>query len=203
MWLQSGVWYYFARSSKWKHQNARKELESHRKSNRIHHTVVVFLLLLMSISKHFCFKLYEFSQPGFCPAGSSSKISMDPIGYLYVPNSCLTKSKPIRFYFFFISRKIVHLKNFLMSNPLEECKLHIALHGCVQQRKKIGNIFAANTGYNQVADLNDFVILYPQAIDNGSLNNRESSTFRVLSLSSFKMKIFSKIFKIFSENSLL
>ena len=54
----------------------------------------------------------------------------------------------------------------------KECKLHVALHGCVQQREKIGNIYAANSGYNQVADLNDLVVLYPQAKSSTTQMNR-------------------------------
>lgn len=87
--------------------------------------------------------LTEFSQTSFFPSGSSSKISMDNSGYLYVPTSCLTK----------------------------KCKLHVALHGCVQQKEKIGNIYAVNAGYNQVADLNDIVVIYPQAKASSAQSN--------------------------------
>lgn len=85
----------------------------------------------------FYLKLIEFEQSEFFPAGSlSSTVSLDTTGYVYVPRQCET----------------------------QECDLHVALHGCLQGKYKIGNIFAANTGYNQVADLNNFIILYPQAI---------------------------------------
>lgn len=38
------------------------------------------------------------------------------------------------------------------------CKLHIALHGCGMA----GRDFPTYAGYNQVADLNDIIIVYPQ-----------------------------------------
>jgi hypothetical protein len=61
---------------------------------------------------------------------------MDSIGFVYVPRNCENGAL---------------------------CKLHIALHGCLQGRYKIGTVFAENTGFNQVADANDIIILYPQA----------------------------------------
>lgn len=48
-------------------------------------------------------------------------------------------------------------------NLNKECKLHVLFHGCLQAKYLIGDIFAKNTGYNQMADLNNFIILYPQA----------------------------------------
>ena len=76
---------------------------------------------------------------------------------------------------------------------ISECKLHVALHGCVQQKEKIGNIYAANSGYNQVADLNDIVIIYPQAKASSAQSNRKSltlySTPSILSLN-FDPKLF-------------
>lgn len=78
----------------------------------------------------------RFDQTEFFPAGSASSILMDNFAYLYVPTNCLT----------------------------QKCKLHIALHGCLQGAYKIGTVYVDNAGYNQVADLNNFVILYPQAI---------------------------------------
>ena len=47
--------------------------------------------------------------------------------------------------------------------PILECKLHVVFHSCNQQADKIDDIFVYNSGYNQVADLNDIIILYPQA----------------------------------------
>ena len=43
------------------------------------------------------------------------------------------------------------------------CKLHVYLHGCQQGKYNIGTTFIDNSGFNQVADANDIIILYPQA----------------------------------------
>jgi fibronectin type 3 domain-containing protein len=49
------------------------------------------------------------------------------------------------------------------------CKLHVALHGCLQSYSNIQMQFVNNTGYNKWADTNNIVVLYPQAIpDNTS-----------------------------------
>lgn len=37
------------------------------------------------------------------------------------------------------------------------CRLHVAFHGCLQSAKEF-----ANTGYNQIADTNNLIVLYPQ-----------------------------------------
>lgn len=44
-----------------------------------------------------------------------------------------------------------------------ECRLHIALHGCLQNASRIGDHFYRGAGYNEWADTNRLVILYPQA----------------------------------------
>ncbi|KAL4805106.1 Alpha/Beta hydrolase protein [Aspergillus unguis] len=47
------------------------------------------------------------------------------------------------------------------------CRLHVVLHGCTQTYDIIGDKFVNNTGYNQWADTNDIVLLYPQTtVDN-------------------------------------
>ncbi|WP_146074225.1 poly(3-hydroxybutyrate) depolymerase [Pokkaliibacter plantistimulans] len=61
--------------------------------------------------------------------------SMSDNAYLYVPKSCEQGG----------------------------CRLHIALHGCEQGYKVIGDQYYSTTGYNEMADTNKLVILYPQA----------------------------------------
>jgi len=46
------------------------------------------------------------------------------------------------------------------------CNVHIAFHGCHQTVDEIGNIFYMNAGYNEWAESNQFIILYPQAVAN-------------------------------------
>ncbi|HEY6528297.1 MAG TPA: hypothetical protein VIZ65_06355 [Cellvibrionaceae bacterium] len=42
------------------------------------------------------------------------------------------------------------------------CKLHIVFHGCLQGAAVIGDHYYAKTGYNPIADANNFIVLYPQ-----------------------------------------
>jgi poly(3-hydroxybutyrate) depolymerase len=60
--------------------------------------------------------------------------SMSKDAYVYVPKSCET----------------------------ETCKVHVAIHGCEQGAKVIGDDYYGLTGYNEMADTNNFLILYPQ-----------------------------------------
>ncbi|CAI2373946.1 unnamed protein product [Moneuplotes crassus] len=43
------------------------------------------------------------------------------------------------------------------------CSLHVVFHGCQQTTADIGEKYETDTGYNEVAETNDMVILYPQA----------------------------------------
>ena len=50
-----------------------------------------------------------------------------------------------------------------------QCKLHVALHGCLQNYAQIGADFIQNTGYTRWADTNAIVVLFPQTqVDNTS-----------------------------------
>jgi hypothetical protein len=42
------------------------------------------------------------------------------------------------------------------------CRLHVALHGCLQDSARIGDKFVKNTGYTRWADTNGIVVLFPQ-----------------------------------------
>lgn len=44
----------------------------------------------------------------------------------------------------------------------ESCGLHIALHGCQQSSEFVGDAFASGAGYNEWAESNRLLVLYPQ-----------------------------------------
>lgn len=44
----------------------------------------------------------------------------------------------------------------------ETCGVHVALHGCQQSVEFVGDAFAAGAGYNEWAESNRFLVLYPQ-----------------------------------------
>ena len=50
------------------------------------------------------------------------------------------------------------------------CRLHIALHGCEQNRDDVGEAFIEGSGFARWADANRFVILFPQVSANPLLN---------------------------------
>lgn len=44
----------------------------------------------------------------------------------------------------------------------ERCGLHVAFHGCSQSSAFVGDAFAAGAGYNEWAEANRLLVLYPQ-----------------------------------------
>jgi hypothetical protein len=79
--------------------------------------------------------LTAFDQSPFVPATGSSLGSQ---GYIYVPAAC--------------------------EDGTTQCKLHISFHGCVQDLASIGNEYAADTGFNDWAEANNIIVLYPYAV---------------------------------------
>ncbi|WP_415899469.1 poly(3-hydroxybutyrate) depolymerase [Neptuniibacter sp. QD48_11] len=68
------------------------------------------------------------------PFISGEYSSLDNMGYVYIPESCRSES----------------------------CRVHVALHGCRQGHEFLGDRFVKGTGYNETADANRLIILYPQ-----------------------------------------
>jgi hypothetical protein len=73
---------------------------------------------------------------------------MDAAGWLYVPAGCAAG---------------------------QQCRLHVALHGCLQGYSSIGADFLNNTGYNRWADTNNIIVLYPQAIADNAVHATAAS----------------------------
>jgi poly(3-hydroxybutyrate) depolymerase len=61
--------------------------------------------------------------------------SLGPTGYLFIPAQC-EKGK--------------------------RCRIHVALHGCLQGATAIDDVFVRNAGYNGWAAAHDTIVLYPQ-----------------------------------------
>jgi len=49
------------------------------------------------------------------------------------------------------------------ANNRTDCKLHVAFHGCLQDTKNVQDRYYTKTGYNEWAEANNIIILYPQA----------------------------------------
>jgi len=43
-----------------------------------------------------------------------------------------------------------------------DCRVHIAYHGCGQNRTFVGDVFARDTGFARWADTNNLIVLFPQ-----------------------------------------
>ena len=62
-------------------------------------------------------------------------VSMHALGHIHVPESCAAGAS---------------------------CRLHVAFHGCQQSQDVIGDAFYRGAGYNEVAESNNIIVLYPQ-----------------------------------------
>ncbi|CAL8131438.1 unnamed protein product [Orchesella dallaii] len=63
--------------------------------------------------------------------------SMDSAGFVYIPTACKNGA---------------------------QCALHVAFHGCQQYRGSVGDTYATKTGYIEVAELNNIIVLFPQTV---------------------------------------
>jgi hypothetical protein len=63
------------------------------------------------------------------------KHGLSDVGEVYIPKSCATTGG---------------------------CRVHIAFHGCAQNRALVGDAFVQKTGFARWADTNDFIVLFPQ-----------------------------------------
>ena len=59
---------------------------------------------------------------------------LSDIGHVYVPAACRRQS----------------------------CRVHVVFHGCTQEDSRIGNRYYTSTGFNELADNNRIIVLYPQ-----------------------------------------
>ena len=78
----------------------------------------------------------NFNQRSFWGNGDPTTHGMADDGWVYVPANCAAK---------------------------QTCKLHVVFHGCKQNVATVGNQFYMHSGYNQWADTNNVIVLYPQA----------------------------------------
>lgn len=86
--------------------------------------------------------LVEFDQTRYFDSFTAAKSSLSPVGYYY--NGCIT-------------------------NATGTCNIHVSFHGCKQGRQFIGDEYARNAGFNEIAEANQMVILYPY-VDTSVLN---------------------------------
>lgn len=83
-------------------------------------------------------RIVAFDQTEFVPGHAAAANGMSDTGYLYVPKAC----EP---------------------GGAQSCRLHVALHGCLQSAEVLGDEFYTKVGLNEWADTNAILVLYPQA----------------------------------------
>ncbi|GAB6025771.1 hypothetical protein CHUAL_011752 [Chamberlinius hualienensis] len=81
-------------------------------------------------------ELLTFDQSEFT-VGNPADSCVDTTGKVYIPSYCKTNSG---------------------------CRVHVFNHGCGMGREKIGDDLIVNSGYNQVGELNNIIIIYPQIL---------------------------------------
>jgi predicted peptidase len=69
------------------------------------------------------------------PQPGYDNATMLPEAFLYVPKACANGAS---------------------------CGVHVAFHGCQQSASKVGDAFAAGAGFNEWAEANKLLVLYPQ-----------------------------------------
>lgn len=79
--------------------------------------------------------LRPFDQTEFAVGGARSTALADE-GYVYIPKTCASTGG---------------------------CRTHVALHGCRQSAESVGDAFYRYAGYNQWAETNRIIVVYPQA----------------------------------------
>jgi poly(3-hydroxybutyrate) depolymerase len=82
-----------------------------------------------------------FDQTEFCPNKDCAGIDMDNTGQVFVPQNCANG---------------------------QACKVHLAIHGCLQYQGIIQQQFVQKSGINEWADTNNIIVIYPQLIAQGN-----------------------------------
>ena len=82
-------------------------------------------------------KVKTFSQESYTLPDTPGALSMADEGYLFVPKDCEDATGPA-------------------------CRVHIVLHGCLQDAKDVGRQVIDRVGYNEWADTNRIIVIYPQ-----------------------------------------
>jgi hypothetical protein len=82
-------------------------------------------------------KVKSFSQELYARPDTPGALSMADEGYVFVPKDCEDATGPA-------------------------CRVHIVLHGCQQDANELGRQVVDRVGYNEWADANRIIVLYPQ-----------------------------------------
>ena len=85
----------------------------------------------------------EFDQTEFVKGGlTPASVGLADTGYVYVPGVCRTQT----------------------------CRVHVVFHGCQQYAGLVGGAVYRHSGYNEWADTNRMIVLYPQTAADADFN---------------------------------
>lgn len=90
-------------------------------------------------------RLFTFDQLSRLEDLNPDTMSLSDSGYAYVPENCERGTN-------------------------SDCHVHVAFHGCQQSVEDVGMAFVTKTGYNEWAETNNIVVLYPQIHKNILIN---------------------------------
>ena len=79
--------------------------------------------------------LKTFDQTQFVDPALLGKIGLSDTGYVYIPATC---------------------------TPTTRCRVHVVFHGCKQYAGEVGDAVPTTGGYNEWAETNNIIVLYPQ-----------------------------------------
>lgn len=86
-------------------------------------------------------RFFTFDQLAAIDSADVDKLSMHRTGYAYIPSGC--------------------------EHPeAAGCRIHVAFHGCKQSLDDIQTTYITKAGYNEWAEANKLVIVYPQVVKN-------------------------------------
>lgn len=111
-------------------------------------------------------RLFAFDQKPYI-VGKYSSIA--DIGYIFVPEACESKVRVHSYFcfcFFIVFVLTKCASSFcirISASQTATCRLHISFHGCHQDTGEIGDTYARHAGFNEWAQSNDIIVLYPMA----------------------------------------
>lgn len=85
-----------------------------------------------------------FDQTEFFGGLTSEEIGMDSSGFYYVPKNCKERTA--------------------------SCLIHVFLHGCTLQKEIMGSTFVQYSGFLEVGEANNIIMLFPQTISLPDVN---------------------------------
>jgi poly(3-hydroxybutyrate) depolymerase len=82
--------------------------------------------------------LTTFSQASYVPGGNPAALGLNGTGFLYTPTACTAAGA--------------------------DCKLVVALHGCLSDESYLGDLFPEDSYLDEFADTNKLIVIYPQTV---------------------------------------